>query len=111
MRLFIIIVQREDSKKLEKVLIEEKYHLTRLESVGGYLKKKNSTFLVGVEEEKSNHILNLIKKTCQSKKEVIATPTLSTPGLGETIITNGTTKIKIGGATVFIMKIEKFVKL
>lgn len=110
MKLAIVIVQKEDSKKLEDILISEKYQLTRFDSLGGFLKKKNSTFFVGVEDEKLEKLLDLIRKTCKARKEIITSALPSTPGLGETLITDGT-KIQIGGAIVFIVEVEKFVKV
>jgi uncharacterized protein YaaQ len=110
MKLAIIIVQKEDSRKLEDALIFGKYQLTRFESFGGFLKKKNSTFFVGVEDEKLEKLLDLIKKTCRTRKEMVTSAMPFTPGLGETLITDGT-KIQIGGAIIFVMEVEKLIKV
>lgn len=109
MKLVLIITQKADSKKLEEILVEKEFQLTRFEGTGGYLKKKNSTFFVGTEDEKVELLIGLVKKTCQVRKEVVTAPSLGT-GLGESLITNGT-KIQTGGATIFIMDVEKFLKI
>jgi uncharacterized protein YaaQ len=109
MKLVIIIAQKSDSKKLEEVLVENEFQLTRFEGMGGYLKKKNSTFFVGTDDEKVESLIDLVKKICQVRKEVVTAPSLGT-GLGESLITNGT-KIQTGGATIFTMNIENFLKI
>lgn len=108
MKLIIIIVPKEDSKKLEETLVENKYQLTRFEGLGGYLKKKNFTFFIGVNNEKVEDVLKLIEKTCKKRKEVVTTSDLG-EGLGETLITSGA-KVQSGGATVFIIEVNKFFK-
>ena len=62
MKLAIIITQKEDSKKLEEALVDKNYQLTKLDSAGGFLKKKNYTFLVGIGIEISIMFVLLIKR-------------------------------------------------
>ena len=109
MKLVIIITQKEDVKKLEEALTSNKYQLTKLDSSGGYLKKKNYTFLVGISDEKLEKLLILVKEICKKRKEVVTTPDFG-EGLGETLITNGA-KIQEGGATVFVLEVSEFMKV
>lgn len=109
MKLVIIISQREDSKKLEEALVENNYQLTKLDSSGGFLKKKNHTFLVGISDEKLDDLLKLVENKCKKRKEVVTTPDFG-ESLGEALITSGT-KVQEGGATVFVVEISKFMKV
>jgi uncharacterized protein YaaQ len=110
MKLLFIITQKEDSRKLEQALIFDKFQLTRFDSFGGFLQKKNTTYLVGVEDEKVNKVLDLVKKNCKSKEEVVTPPVAQTLGLGEVVPQVGATKITVGGAIVFIISCDKVVK-
>ncbi|MEW6407286.1 MAG: cyclic-di-AMP receptor [Patescibacteria group bacterium] len=110
MKLLIIITQKEDSKKLEQALISQKFQLTRFESFGGFLQKKNATYIIGIEDEKVSNVLDLIKKSCKSKEEVVTPPVAQTFGLGEVVPQAGATKIVVGGAIVFVLPCEKVVK-
>ena len=49
---------------LSKELLENKISSTKLSSTGGFLKKGNTTMLIGTDEEKEQSILDLIKKVC-----------------------------------------------
>lgn len=109
MKLVIVITQKEDSKKLEDALVENNYQLTKLDSSGGFLKKKNYTFLVGINDEKLEGLIELIKGICSKRKEVITSPDFGDT-LGETLITNGA-KVQEGGATIFVMEAEKCMKV
>lgn len=110
MKLLVIIIQKEDSKKLEQALISQKFQLTRFEGLGGFLQKKNATYIIGTKDEKVSNILDLVKNNCKSKEEVVSPPVAQALGLGEVVPQAGATKIKIGGAIVFILPCEKAVK-
>ena len=49
---------------LLKELLENKISSTKLSSTGGFLKKGNTTMLIGTDVEKEQSILDLIKKVC-----------------------------------------------
>ena len=49
---------------LSKELLENKISSTKLSSTGGFLKKGNTTMLIGTDVEKEQSILDLIKKVC-----------------------------------------------
>lgn len=49
---------------LSKELLENRISSTKLSSTGGFLKKGNTTMLIGTDVEKEQSILDLIKKVC-----------------------------------------------
>ena len=68
----------------------------------------NTTFLIGAEDEKVDFVLELIEKF--SKKRKMLTPSQTTNfGLGG--FPTMPVEITVGGATVFVMNVEKFDKL
>lgn len=109
MKLVIIVTQKKDSKKLEEALVENNYQLTKLDSSGGFLKKKNHTFLVGINDEKLDSLLELVGNICKKRKEIVTAPDFGGT-LGETLITNGA-KVQEGGATIFVTEVSKFMKV
>ena len=68
MRLIIAIVQNEFSPKLIKSLTAKNYRTTKLSSTGGFLKSGNTTLLIGVETEKVDEVIEIIKEECKGKK-------------------------------------------
>ncbi len=111
MKLLVIITPKENTKKLKSELVAGNFSLTKLTSEGGFLEKKNTTFLVGVEDGKIDKVLEIIKKNCETKEKVISAPAYMTHGMESGMNVDEATKIRIGGATIFIVNIEKMVKI
>lgn len=88
MKLLIAIVQDADTQRLVKELMSKKHRVTKLASTGGFLKAGNTTLLIGVEEEKVDEVLNTIEGICKSREAKQG--------------------VNVGGATVFLMDIDKF---
>ncbi|MDU5977926.1 MAG: cyclic-di-AMP receptor [Finegoldia magna] len=64
MKLIVVIMEDDLSHILSKELLENKISSTKLSSTGGFLKKGNTTMLIGTDVEKERSILDLIKKVC-----------------------------------------------
>ena len=64
MKLIVVIMEDDLSHILSKELLENKISSTKLSSTGGFLKKGNTTMLIGTDMEKEQSILDLIKKVC-----------------------------------------------
>ena len=111
MKLLVIITPKENTKKLKSELVAGNFSLTKLMSEGGFLEKKNTTFLVGVEDEKIDQVLEIIKKNCQVKENVVAAPAVMSHGMESGLNVGGATQVKVGGATVFIVNVERMVKI
>lgn len=111
MKLLIIVTHKENANTLEAALVDKKYFLTRMETRGGFLKKKNSTFLLGAKDKQVDEILEVVKKICKAKEEFVAAPAFGSTVAGDLSATNGVAKVKTGGATVFVVCLEKLVKI
>jgi len=108
MKLLISIVNKDDTSKVSDALMNSGFIITRLATTGGFLKAGNTTMILGVEDERIDEALNIIKKN--SKKRVMET-TLATPEFVSEIFMPKTTQIVVGGATVFVLDVDKFYKM
>lgn len=109
MKLLIAIVHPEDADNLIEALKQQKHQVTRLESWGGFLKNKNVTLLLGLKENKVAEVLKIIKSNCRSRTEYISpAPSVAEPG---EFFLPTSVKVKVGGATVFILNIERYERL
>ena len=111
MKLLVIITPKENTKKLKAELVAGNFSLTKLTSEGGFLEKKNTTFLVGVEDEKMDKALEIVEKNCKTGEKVISAPAYMSAGMESGMNVDDATKIRIGGATVFVVNVEKMVKI
>jgi uncharacterized protein YaaQ len=108
MKLIIAIVQNEDSYALSDALMEAEFYVTKLSTTGGFLKKNNVTLLIGTEEENVDSVLEIINNMCKNREQIISAPVQL--GSVEDLFTSYPLKIKIGGATVFVIDVDRFEK-
>ena len=95
MKLIIAIVNSDDSSSVQAAL------------TGGFLKKGNTTFFIGTNDDKVEHAVGIIKEN--SKKRVEKEPTVPPTEMGE-FFTPIMVDVLVGGATVFVLDIEQFEK-
>lgn len=108
MKLVIAIVQDNDVNLLMDDLVEHEYSVTRLSTTGGFLKEGNTTLLMGVQEDGLDKCLELIEKN--GKKRKATTSILNQSGHGA-LFNSFPVEIEVGGATVFILNVDQFLKL
>jgi uncharacterized protein YaaQ len=106
MKLIIAVVQDKDSNRLSNALVKQDFRATKLASTGGFLKAGNSTFLIGVEDEKIDEVLEIIKKNCQAREQLVA-PVSPMGGNADSYVPYPV-EIQVGGATVFVVAVDQF---
>lgn len=108
MKLVMAIVKDDDSFSIMNSLNLEGFSVTKLASTGGFLKVGNTTLICGVDDDKVDLVIDIIKKEGHSKKQF-------TNGITDINNTNTYTQppieVTIGGATIFVVDVDKFVKV
>lgn len=107
MKLLIAIVSNDDVRHLLNALMEAGHRATRLASTGGFLRKGNTTLLLGVKDNDVQQVLQILRQTCRRRTE----PYPMSIGEHPTVIPQETVEVEVGGATVFILPIEQFVHM
>lgn len=69
MKLMIIILRDSDGEAAVQELIQNQYRVTRMASTGGFLRRGNSTLLVGVEDNQVDGVNELLKRACRPVDE------------------------------------------
>lgn len=108
MKMLIAIVNSNDASTVMNELIKNKYSVTKLQTSGGFLRAGNATFLIGVEDEKVENVMEIIKEF-SSKRKVMAPANAAY--IGEAMMTAAPIEVTVGGATVFVIDVEQFRKL
>lgn len=109
MKLVIAIVQDEDASHLIGNLMNEGFSVTKLATTGGFLRSGNTTLLIGVDEKQFDHCLSIIEKVCKSRKQIATSPV--TLGGATGMYAPYPIEVAVGGATVFVLNIETFLKI
>ena len=109
MKLIIAIVQDEDASRLMSTLLNEGYRVTKLATTGGFLRAGNTTLLLGVEDDKYDGAIEIIEKVCKSRKQIATSPSTMSGSPG--VYVPYPIEVVVGGATVFVMNVEKFMTM
>ena len=110
MKLIIAIVQDEDASRLVSNLMNEGYSVTKLATTGGFLRAGNTTLLLGVDEDRFDGAMKIIEKVCKSRKQIAPSPS-PMAGSRTGAYVPYPIEVMVGGATVFVMNVEQFIKL
>ncbi|MFC7394708.1 cyclic-di-AMP receptor [Scopulibacillus cellulosilyticus] len=106
MKLIMAVVQDKDSNRLSSALIKAGFKATKLASTGGFLRSGNTTFLIGVEDNKVDDLLNIIRENCESREQLVA-PVSPMGGNADSFIPHPV-EVEVGGATVFVLSVDEF---
>lgn len=106
MKLVMAIVSNEDASKVIKKLIQENFFVTKLATTGGFLMSGNTTIIVGVQDDLLDKCINVISETSKSRTKLVPNAISSEFG----IFSSMPVEVQVGGATIFVMDVEQFIK-
>lgn len=107
MKLVVAVVHDEDQGKLTRSLSKNGFSTTKLASTGGFLKQGNTTIMVGIPEEQVDQVLQIIKEECTTRKQMTLDHHSGIP----TGRASYPVEIVVGGATVFVLDVDQFMKI
>ena len=107
MKLILAIVSDDDCAEVSSSLTQDKFSVTRLATTGGFLKSGNSTLICGVDDDKVDTVISII--SAHSRKRTQIVPSGSSFDLGR--YGSYPIEVTVGGATIFVLDVEQFIKV
>ena len=107
MKMIIGILNSDDASTVMHNLMKEGYQITKLSTTGGYLRAGTVTVLIGVDDEKLDHCIEIIAKYSKSRKQLIP----SSAEAGISFYPSMPVEVVVGGATIFVLDVEQFKKV
>lgn len=107
MKLILAIVSNDDSSSVSSALTKENFQVTKLATTGGFLRAGNTTLIIGVEDEKIEHCIEVIGSECKKRTEIV--PSSASYDIGR--YSSFPIEVQVGGATLFVIDVEQFHKL
>jgi uncharacterized protein YaaQ len=108
-KLVVAIVHNEDAGALVDALLEREYRTTRLQSSGGFLKQSNATVILGVDDDKVEEVVSIVRENCTARTQIVnPMPPIMEPG---EFFMPYPLEVEVGGATVFVLPVERFERL
>jgi uncharacterized protein YaaQ len=106
MKLVIGIVNREDADALVKALTDSGHKATLVSTTGGFLREGNATVFVGTENNKVEAVLGLVRENCHKRTRYMS-PIVPVTEPSEFYIPEPV-ELEVGGATVFVLDVERY---
>lgn len=106
MKLIIAIVNKDDSASVAAAVTKAGFSMTKLATTGGFLMAGNTTFLLGIEDEKVDEAIEIIKTHAKKRTGVVSSTAIGSPAMGAFPM-----EVTVGGATIFVTDIERFEKV
>lgn len=107
MKLIVAIINNDDCPSVLNELTQQNFGATRLSTSGGFLKSGNSTLLIGTEDENVDKVIEIISEFSRKRTQMV---TPSPSFMAEGFISRAV-EVTVGGATVFVVDVDKFIKL
>ena len=106
MKTCVCIVHNRDKNKMVDELVQAGFKFTTVCSVGGFLREKNTTFFIGVNEDEIPALRSVIQANCSSREQVVNAAPFDAGPAGS--ILPMPVKVPVGGAVVFFLPVEGF---
>jgi uncharacterized protein YaaQ len=108
-KLVVAIVHHEDAGALVDALLDRDFRATRLHSSGGFLKQSHATVILGVDDPQVDDVLAIVRETCHARTQVVnPMPPIMEPG---EFFMPYPLEVEVGGATVFVLPVERFERI
>lgn len=107
MKLLLVIIANEDAVKTSNALLLKQFFVTKIASTGGLLANGNTTLLVGTDDNKVEEAIEVISKHSKTRKKSLKEGSSILTG----VMGDFPTEIVVSGATIFVLNVEKSVKL
>ena len=106
-KLLIAITADSDADTLIQKLVQRGYPATKVSSTGGFLRRGNATILSGIDADDVDNVLAVIRTECRARMETMPVQALPFP---DSILPAEPVQVRVGGAIVFVIGVERFEK-
>ena len=107
MKMITAIVNKEDANAVCNALTKGGFSVTKLSTTGGFLMAGNTTFISGVEDGQVDQVIDIIRKQSSRRTQIV--PSASTMDGG--MYTSVPIEVTVGGATIFVLDVDRFEKV
>lgn len=106
MKMILAIIRADDGRATLDGLTNAGYRVTKVATEGAWLRKENTTLLIGVQDNQVDHALKMLKRLAGKRtgKQLFQ-------GDLAVGIPPEEVEVEVGGATVFVLDIGQFAQM
>lgn len=101
-KLVIAVVHGDDSRRVVSAFQESGLRVTELGSQGGFLRARNTTLMLGVEDDQVDQVMGILERNCKTRTEEVPIEVMT--GMDAAWLP---AEVTHGGATIFVLPIEQ----
>lgn len=111
MKLILAIVNNDDGPMITAQLNKKGVYTTKIATTGGFLSAGNTTFISGVEDEKVDEVIEVIKAYSRKRTQPVPNVNFSAGTNAGAILNQPQAQVLVGGATIFVLNVESFTRV
>lgn len=105
MKLVVAVVHEQDATRAIEALGSRGFGVTRLNSEGGFLQRRNSLLLLGVDDNLVDEAIATLQSVCKPRHEHLGSGRAN-GAVGELDV-----EVEVGRATVFVLDLGRVERL
>jgi uncharacterized protein YaaQ len=105
-RLMTVVVQEQDVDAAIRAFKRSGIGAIRLASLGGFLGRRSATLIIGLVKGQEETIIDILKQNCRTRIEYVTIPLEGSP-----MPLPAPTPITVGGATIFVFDLDRYVEV
>jgi len=104
--MILAVVHNDDAPLVSASLTKSGYFVTKMASTGGFLMSGNTTFLLGVEDNAVDSVISIISKYSKKRMQTLERDAFTSGNFN--VESSSPMQVQLGGATVFVLNVERF---
>jgi uncharacterized protein YaaQ len=106
MKAVIAVVQGQDTARVSQALRQKDIPFTTIDSTGGFLRERNATFMIGIPDEQLETVVDLLAANSHTRSEYVSSyPSAFDPA---EFYMPRPIEVQVGGATVWVLDVERY---
>jgi uncharacterized protein YaaQ len=105
MKLVMAIVQDRDTEQVVGALSAARIGCTRVSTTGGFMQQGNATLLIGVDDSLVNSVVDILRTQCRRREMFVP---LALGANDQAFSMQNHIEVEVGGATAFVLDVERF---
>jgi uncharacterized protein YaaQ len=98
-------VQEPDADLVADALVSGGFRFTRVPTAGGFLREGNTTFIIGVDDDRIGDLLGIVRRNATTRMQIV-NPMQSAQDAGEARLPFPV-EVQVGGATMFMFDLDR----
>lgn len=105
-QLVIVFASSDDVGKLTGSLRANGFFFTRVDSRGGFLLEEVTSLLIGIQISQMENLIKIITESCPRRRKFVSAQSENSFLVGQPLVM----ETEAGGASLFVLDVERFIK-